>query len=134
MITKDNKMKYLSHYVEAAQTKLFNETGTFFAWSKQQYEEGKKEGVEYSFLGAGIVCPAGNVDALTDGLETINAQGIAQDLAENGKDAIIERELHNHEAFYVGSVRDTLGALEGYGITREEIVRVYKRVAPTIDY
>lgn len=127
-------MKYLSHYVEAAQTKLFNETGTFFAFSNKQYEDGKKEGVEYASLGAGIICPKENVKALVAGLETINAQGIAQDLAENGKDAIIERELHNHEAFYVGSVADTLGALEGYGITREEIVRVYNRVAPTIDY
>lgn len=127
-------MKYLSHYVEAAQTKLFNETGTFFAFSDKKYDDQAKAGIEYVSLGAGIICPTENVKALVDGLETINAQGIAQDLAENGKDGVIERELHNHEAFYVGSIRDTLGALEGYGITREEIVRVYNRVAPTVDY
>ena len=127
-------MKYLSHYIEAAQTKLFNETGTFFAFSNKQYEEGKKEGVSYVSLGAGMICPEENVNKLADGLKTITAQGIAQDLAENGKEAIIERELHNYEAFYVGSIRDTLDALEDYGITREEIVRVYNRVAPTVDY
>jgi Glu-tRNA(Gln) amidotransferase subunit E-like FAD-binding protein len=54
-------------------------------------------------------------------------------LAENGKDGVIERELHNHEAFYVGSIRDTVDALSDYGITREEIRQVYNRVAPTVD-
>lgn len=127
-------MKYLSHYVEAAQTKLFNETGTFFAFSDKQYDDHAKEGIEYVSLGAGIICPKENVNALTTGLETINAQGIAQDLAENGKDGVIERELHNYEAFYVGSIRDTLDALADYGITSEEIRKVYNRVAPTIDY
>jgi hypothetical protein len=126
-------MKYLSNYVEAAQTKLFNETGTFFAFSNKQYDDQAKAGIEYASLGAGIICPKGNVKALVAGLETINAQGIAQDLAENGKDGVIERELHNHEAFYVGSIRDTVDALSDYGITREEIRQVYNRVAPTVD-
>ena len=127
-------MKTLSHYVEAAQTKLFNDTGTFFAFSNKQYDEQAKAGIEYVSLGAGIICPKENVKALTTGLETINAQGIAQDLAENGKEAIIERELHNYEAFYVGSIKDTLDALADYGFTSEEIRQVYNRVAPTIDY
>lgn len=127
-------MKYLSHYVEAAQTKLFNETGTFFAFSKKQYEDQAKANVIYVSLGAGMFCPKENVEALTSGLETINAQGIAQDLAENGKDAIIVRELHNHEAFYVGSISDTVGALADYPITRDEVRAVYNRVAPTVDY
>jgi hypothetical protein len=50
-------MKYLSNYVEAAQTKLFNETGTFFAFSNKQYDDQAKAGIEYASLGAGIICP-----------------------------------------------------------------------------
>jgi hypothetical protein len=127
-------MKSLSNYVEAAQTALFDKTGTFFAFSNKQFDEGKKEGVTYVSLGAGIICPKENVEALKTGLDTINAQGIAQDIAENGKEAIITRELHNHEAFYVNSLSDTVEALSDYGYTREDIRQVYNRVAPTIDY
>jgi hypothetical protein len=127
-------MKYLSSYVEAAQTKLFADTGTFFAFSQKQFDEGKKEGINYVSLGGGLICPKENVTELTEGLETIQQAGMAQDLAENGKDAIILRELHNHESFYCGDIEDTVYALEDYGITRTEIIAVYDRVAPTIDY
>lgn len=126
-------MKYLSNYVEAAQTALFNETGTFFAFSDKQFNEGKKEGVLYVSLGAGVICPKENVEKLHLGLKTVQESGVAQDVAENGKEAIIERELHNHEAFYVGSISDTVDALEDYGFTRDEILAVYRRVAPAVE-
>jgi hypothetical protein len=130
----ENTMKYLSNYVEAKQSALFAKTGTYFAFSQKQYDEGKKEGINYVSLGAGIICPKENFTELTEGLETIQQAGMAQDLAENGKDAIILRELHNHESFYCGDIEDTVYALEDYGITRTEIIAVYDRVAPTIDY
>lgn len=126
-------MKYLQDYMESAQTKLFADTGTIFAYSKKQYDAQAKAGVTYVNLGSGILCPEGNEEALAEGLKSIHVNAIAQDLAENGKEAIIERELHNHEAFYTGRLSDTVDALEGYEITREEIRHVYNRVAPTVD-
>lgn len=127
-------MKYLSNYIQDAQTALFNETGTFFAFSQAQFNDAKKDDVIYVSLGAGMICPKENVEKLKSGLEKIHADGIAQDLAENGKDKVIERELHNHEAFYVGEIDDTCDALKGYGITRDEVLAVYNKIAPTIDY
>ncbi|MGR5097050.1 DUF7659 family protein, partial [Vibrio maritimus] len=40
-------MKYLSDYTQEKQTALFNETGAFFAFSNQQFDEAKKDGVKY---------------------------------------------------------------------------------------
>lgn len=97
-------MKTLQHYVQDAQTKLFDETGTLFAFSNEQFSEKRKEGVIYVALGVGIFCPKSNVDVLKVGLKHINNTGIVLDIAENGKEAIIKRELYNHEAFYTGDM------------------------------
>ena len=120
-------MKYLSSYTENLQTELFNKTGAFFAFSKKQFEDKKVEGVKYSSLGAGFICPIDNVNALTDGLESIHTNGIALDIAENGLKDIIHRELANHEAQITCDISDTVEALEDYpGITRETIQAEWK--------
>lgn len=128
-------MKYLSHYMQDAQTKLYNETGAFFAFSEAQFNEAIKAGVTYCSVGWGLFCNAEHKQKLIDGLKVTAAEAIAQDLAENGKDNIIKRELHNYEAYYSMSITDTVKALECYGITHNEVLAVYKVVAPTIvDY
>ena len=45
----------------------------------------------------------------------------AVDLAENGRREIIWRELASHEAQLTLDITSTADALEGYGITREEV-------------
>lgn len=124
-------MKYLSHYMEEQQTKVFNDTGSFFAFSNEQFDKAKKEGVSYVSLGSGLICPKEYAEEVFTKLDTIYVNAIAQDLAENGKDGVIERELANHEAYYTGDIEDTVYALEDYGITNAEILAVYKRIAPT---
>jgi hypothetical protein len=130
---KDKTMKYLSHYVEAKQTELFNQCGAFFAFSQQQFNDAIKEGVQYVSLGAGLICVLEHKQTLVDGLETITADGIAQDLAENSIDAIIKRELFNYESFYNYDISDTVDALKPYGISRVQIQAVFDRVAPTVE-
>ena len=114
-------MKYLTNYIEDAQTKAFEKVGAFFAFSDKQFNEQKVEGIKYVHIGAGLICPKGGSKALMDELDKVHAAGIAQDLAENGKKGIIHRELGNHEYSITYSIEDTFYALEGYGITREEI-------------
>ena len=118
-------MKYLNNYVEDAQTELFDKLGVFFAFSNKQFDEGKKEGVEYCSLGAGIICPKGNEKELMSELDKINKQGIHQDIIENGSENIIKRELSNHECYYTGDISDCVDKLDGYGITREQIKAVF---------
>jgi uncharacterized membrane-anchored protein len=118
-------MKYLSDYIEAKQTELFRRLGTFFAFSNKQFKEQHKEGVKYVNMGMGMLTPKDTVEELINELDRIYAEGIEQDLAENGKDGVIERELYNHEAFYVHSIDSTVDALSGYPITVDEIKAVF---------
>jgi len=120
-------MKYLSDYMEAAQTQLFKETGAFFAFSNKQFLEGKAEGKNYVNLGAGMFCIKGNEIKLSEGLESIYKAAIKQDLEENGKLAIIKRELANHEVCITWDITDTAAALEGYGFTNDEIYQVFRQ-------
>lgn len=119
-------MKYLQDYIQDKQTELFNLTGTFFAFSMEQFNEGKKLNVEYVSMGGGMVCNKHYAQTLTDGLEKIHKEGIAQDIKENGKEAIILRELGNHEAWYTGDIESTSDALEGYDFTDKEIQIMFR--------
>ena len=114
-------MKYLSNYVTDGQTKLFQSTGAFFAFSDEQFNKSKIDGVKYASLGIGMICPTATVKELLAGLESTRTAGIAADIAENGILAIIRRELSNHEAQISCDIEDTVDALDGYGITRTMI-------------
>jgi len=113
---------YLSDYIEDPQTKLFNECGSFFAFSGKQYEEARKEGIKYINMGSGLVCPENNVEKLINGLDEIYKIGIAKDMEENGKKKIIHRELANHECQIAENPTACIEKLEGYPITKEEIL------------
>lgn len=119
-------MRYLQDYINEAQTRAFETHGAFFAFSNKQLDEQAVEGVKYVSLGAGLICPIENAQKLRDSLDGIYAQGIQQDIAENGKEAIIQRELGNHEAQITGDITDTIDALEGYDITELEVIEGYK--------
>ncbi len=127
-------MKYLSDYMEKKQTDLFEKTGSFFAFGRRQFNEAKKEGVEYVDMGAGLICPKDTWKELDDGLDVIWKQSIAQDIRENGKKGIIKRELYNHETFYTLDIQQTVDALICYGFSREEINSVYKNECKVIDW
>lgn len=118
-------MKYLSHYVEQKQTELFTRLGTFFAFSTKQFDEQKQDGIVYVSLGAGTITPKGSEKELMSCLETIHAEGIKADIAENGKEAIIQRELANHEAQITGNLDSTIDALDGYNIPLIDIKNGY---------
>jgi len=120
-ITGDKEMKYLSHYLEAAQTAAFKKHGAFFAFSNKQFDEKKKAGVTYVRMGAGLLCPKDNAAKLDAKLDAVYKEGVAADVAENGIDAIISRELANHECYYSGDWTDAAEALDAYGVTEEQL-------------
>jgi len=126
-------MKTLSNYTEQALTEIFDETGAFFAFGDDQFAEKKKEGVTYRGMGGGLICPLENCLTLFEGIEEIHAAGIAKDIKENGIRAIIERELYNHECFYISDYSDAVDALKDYKITKEQVKKVYAEVYPTVD-
>ena len=126
-------MKYLSDYTQQAQTNLYNELGAFFAFSNKQFEEAKKKGVEYVSLGMGMIVPKNNAKQLVERLGQIQKEGIKQDIAENGKEAIIRRELFNHECFFTHDITDCVEKLEEYGYSHDDIFQVYSHICQTED-
>ncbi len=126
-------MKYLTHYTQDKQTELFNQTGAFFAFSNKQFNEAKKEGVCYVNVGAGLIVPNENAKLLLQQLDKIHSEGIAQDIEENGKDAIIRRELFNYECFYSGDICNCVDALKDYGYSYDDIYQVYSHICRTED-
>jgi hypothetical protein len=121
-------MKTLNEYTQDKQAELFHQTGAFFAFSNQQFEEARKEGERYVSLGAGLIVPMPNARALVDGMTRINADGIQADIAENGKAGIIRRELFNYECFYTGEIEDCVEALAGYGFSYDDILSEYQQL------
>lgn len=120
-------MKYLSQYMESKQTEAFRKAGAFFAFSDKQFEEGAKgrPKTDYTHAGAGMICPKDTIETLLTELDTIYKDSIEQDIAENGLEAIIRRELNNHEASYTGSTEDTERALRDYPVTADDIRKVF---------
>jgi hypothetical protein len=119
-------MKHLTDYTSDKLSKLWDDNGAFFAFGQQQLDEKKQEGVAYVSLGMGLIAPKENASKIIEGLESIHTEGIQQDISDNGIKAIIHRELANHEAQISGDVSNTVEALEGYGITRNQVNEEYK--------
>jgi len=126
-------MKALNNYTQEAQTNLFDSLGAFFAFSKDQFTRSMKDGVDYCTVGNGLVVPKENAKELVDGLESISKKGIEMDLAENGRKAIIRRELFNYECFYINDITDCVEALACYGIGSDEIRAEYSYILANED-
>lgn len=120
-------MKYLSNYMEEAQTQAIEKAGAFFAFGDKQFNEAKKEGVKYTSLGSGLIGPENSAIELNKELKNIYQSSIKQDIKENGLSAIIQRELGNYECQITGDITDAREALSDYpGITGEMILKEYK--------
>ena len=118
-------MKSLTDYTSDKTSKLWDDNGAFFAFSEEQLDESKQEGVVYVSLGMGLIAPKENASKVIEGLESIHTEGIKQDISENGIKPIIHRELRNYETQISGDISDTVAALEDYGITREQVSAEY---------
>ena len=121
-------MKYLSDYTNNATTEAMEKYGAFFAFSVSQFNEKRVEGVLYVQDGSGMIAPKENFKTLVEELNKIHEDGIKQDIAENGIEAIIRRELNNYECDYTGDITDAVEALEGYGVSYEQVLNVYRGV------
>jgi len=119
-------MKYLQDYMNERQTKAFDEAGAFFAFSNEQFESARIKGIKYVSAGMGLICPEDKLEKLIENLNTIYKESIQQDIKENGIENIIKRELNNHEAYYTGEIDQTYDALKDYGITKENIFKIFK--------
>ena len=124
-------MKYLSDYTQAKQTKLFDELGIFFAFGKDQFDKQKQDWVKYVSFDSGMLCPKANVDTFLKKHKKIIANAIKTDIKENWAEAIIRRELANHECYYTWRIEDAVAALKDYWYDYDKILKVYKNKIET---
>ena len=120
-------MKNLSTYIDEKINLLLIKYNGFFAFSEKQFEEAKKENVKYVCWGAGLYHEAGKSEEFDEDFKLIIKEAIEQDLKENGKEAIIERELENYECYYTNDINDVVFNLKDYDITYDEIKAVFNK-------
>lgn len=124
-------MKNLSD-TQKAQEKIFEECGVFFAFNKAQFDEGvKKVGAsadnKITQISSGIFVLSNYLDIFQKKMTTLRAEGLKQDIEENGKENIIHRELANYETQITGNLREVVEALEDYGISEDEIRSYFRQ-------
>ncbi|MFV0331941.1 MAG: hypothetical protein ACK5KL_19290 [Dysgonomonas sp.] len=131
-------MKTISEIKEAHQnklSKLFESLGIFFAFSKEQFEQSRKEGVVYADGGYGMIIPKDNVQEYLQRVQEL-AKEVETEYAENiPLDDYIEYELHNHEAFYTWSTDDAFEAVKQYypNCTSDDMKRVFNKVSKSLN-
>jgi hypothetical protein len=125
-------MKFLQDYMEKKQTEVFDKYGVFFAFSKTQFNDGRKkildagilqEGEKLTNFGHGMIGPSKHSDEVIEQLDKIYTESINQDIEENGISNIIQRELDNHEYVITGDIEDTVEKLADYPDIDEDRVR-----------
>lgn len=117
---KDNKEKAVS--------KLIEDCSVFFAFSNEQFEKNKtplQTGEKYVSMGMGGYLPKSKVADWLQGMKDIE-KGFKSEIKKSKelRRENIAYELANHEAYYTGSISDTLEAL-GEDYTKKEVWKVY---------
>lgn len=121
-------MKSLSDYVSEPMSKMYEEEGVFFAFSLSQYEANAKPDVVYVNGPGGMIIPKPNVKRVLHEISRINSEGIAKDIAENGIENIIRRELVNYECCYSHELDDCIDALSDYEVDRAKVYQVFRQM------
>lgn len=114
---------------EARYSKAIKNNGVFFAFSNQQFDEGKTplpEGDKYCSMGMGGYLPKSKVKSWLVETNDIEVWFKAKMKDRKLREDHIAYELSNHEAFYTGDIETTLDAL-GSDYTKEEVQIIYRK-------
>ena len=104
-------MKTLNSYTDTLTSKLFDDNGAFFAFGKNQFDEKKKEGVNYVSVGSGLLCPKENAKKVLTEFERIFDDAVRQQVKEFGAEKIIRHEYFNHETQITGDTDQVIAVL-----------------------
>ncbi len=111
---------------------LFNKCDVFWAFSNEQFAEGRKKhplkkGEKYIRIPGGGFMPKFNFDEFQTGLTAIK-KWKTQAMKEVKAEEAILYELNNYECFYSCEIDDVVDHFEGK-YTIEEIRKVYRKYA-----
>jgi hypothetical protein len=108
---------------------LCHETGLFWAFSKEQFEENKTPlapGDKYVAMGMGGYVPKSNADKFLKGLRDI-AKWRKTEVKKAKTEEVILYELKNYESFYTGTIEDAMPVLAELGYTEGQVKEVYHK-------
>lgn len=107
---------------------MFEEFGVFFAFSKQQFQQSRKEGVEYVRGIADMIIPKDNVKLVSQRLELIYEEVNALMREHIPMEEYILHELHNHKAFYTDEMAKVWELTKSYypDCTLDDVYKVYQ--------
>ncbi|MDH6311055.1 hypothetical protein M2451_003901 [Dysgonomonas sp. PFB1-18] len=125
-------MKTIVQIKEEHQNKLsalFDSLGIFFAFSNEQFEEGRKEGVKYANGGQGMLIPIDNVKEYVRRFSELEKDTEAEFAKHIPMDDYILYELNNHEAFYTWCTDDAYEVVKYRypNCTPDDMKRVFKQ-------
>lgn len=118
-------MKYLSHYIDEGLKDLYKKYDAFTAFSNARFHEMKQDNMQYVKVGSATFVPKDRAEEFIKKLDKHVDDARKQDIAENGVDGVILRELRNHECFFTGDYIPALEACEPYGITEDMVLIVF---------
>jgi len=103
--------------LDAKTTALLEQCHVFYAFNKQQFDEGAAkhpipDGEKYSRLPGGGFCPSKHASALIEGLDANSTWIVQQVEAQGLQKAEVLYHLGNHECFYTGDISDALEATD----------------------
>ena len=128
-------MTNATYYAEKELSNLWEENGAFFAFSQSQFDEAAEEGIRYKTLRSiGLYIPVDNVATVLNGMKAIQKNKIERDIKGNSLRSIIIRELYNYECFYTLDYSNALEALEPYGVTEEQVYKIFREEMENIDF
>jgi len=104
---------------EAQVSELFDKYEVFFAFSKSQLQEHKKEGVKYYSLDGGMFIPQDNYDPFNEEFERVEDDYMAKAKEIFTPEEIIRYELANHEYCITYDLTDTKEVLEEFNFSDE---------------
>ena len=112
---------------EKKRNQLIIDCNVFFAFSNEQFAEGKKnnpiaEGEKYVSIGAGGYMPKSKLNDFLTGLDNISRWEKSEIKKYKEIDEYIKYELYNHECFYTGDLTDVYQILP---YDNKRILKVY---------
>lgn len=107
-------------------SKVFRDNDVFFAFNREQIEEGKKPGIKYAYNSSmGMFYNIEKEDTIYLEIDKAIEEAQAIDKQLHTKEQIILRELINYECFYICDFTDVVEPLQAYGYTIQDIQPIF---------
>jgi hydroxymethylpyrimidine pyrophosphatase-like HAD family hydrolase len=111
---KQSKMKNLFEILKPKTAELFKNNGAFFAYSNKQFNEQKKEGIEYVNILGGLIGPKDKAKFILSEMERLYDESVIEHVKNETPEKIISYEYFNHETQLTGDINTIIDLFSEY--------------------